>query len=501
MKKLILIINCLLLSTVFVKANFVLHSYAGNTALTKNELKQSKKSTKKIIDSLQYNPCNKDDMYTIYIPLNIREVFEKSVARQLKGKNKLNAFSSVNTNDKKSIDNFTKENIGVFINAFIEAVDYCIPTNKYTGLKDRTQCETEDKWQIGRFKYIAHKLRNKYPKECWNYVKPRFFSYNTNNFNNPAYYTIFASVMDLTLLTNKLTNDEQFFKEFRKYDRLYRNANINFGTTRPLDEVYKKKSTVELGLLLEEDWKHKWSDPYDLDTHYIDHGVLNAVYAKKTEEAYQVYEKFEKRRMASWNSKRSNYRDCIVGCKEHLKDFKKMSLNSESKIKLYFAQLKNAQELAEKYPESRLYFHTGDCTRKIVKEAKPRFKEVYWQYMNGKQEDNQENKLAQIIAGTAGAAFGKVMTEEDLPRAFDYVNKQRSFKLIDLLSFYKKTPPLAHKSASISMLLELSRNNRTNMVVYFIKRYKKIKDPQLRRGFLEMAPEFGLTNYPKPFYP
>ena len=51
------------------------------------------------------------------------------------------------------------------------------------------------------------------------------------------------------------------------------------------------------------------------------------------------------------------------------------------------------------------------------------------------------------------------------------------------------------------MVQGLTKSDRTNMVVYFIKRYKKIKDPQLRREFLEMAQEFGLTNYPKPFYP
>ena len=93
------------------------------------------------------------------------------------------------------------------------------------------------------------------------------------------------------------------------------------------------------------------------------------------------------------------------------------------------------------------------------------------------------------------------MTEEDLPRAFDYMNNQRSFKLIDLLSFHKDTPPLAHKYASMAMVQGIVKSDRTNMVVYFIKRYKKIKDPDLRRGLLEMAPKYRLTNYPEPFYP
>ena len=50
------------------------------------------------------------------------------------------------------------------------------------------------------------------------------------------------------------------------------------------------------------------------------------------------------------------------------------------------------------------------------------------------------------------------------------------------------------------MLEELTINNRTNMIVYFIKRYKNIKDPDLRNSFLEMAPKYGLTNYPKPVH-
>ncbi|MCK5852712.1 hypothetical protein KAH27_06735 [bacterium] len=539
MKKIILIITCFLLSTAFVNANFVLHSYAGDTSLTKTELKQSQKPTKKIIDSLQLNQFNKDDMYTIYIPLNIRTVFEESIARQLKARNKLNAFSTANINDKKSIDNFTKENVGVFINAFIEAVDFCIPTNKYNGLKDQTQCETETKWQIGRFQYIAHNLRDKYPEECWKYIKPQIFTYN-NNFNfrtNPAPIKIIQSLtMGNSFITNKIINDENFFQEFRKYYVFHKRAGLSFGMSRSLDEAYKLKSTAELGLLLEEDWNYKYSSPYSLDTHYIDHTALNAVYSKKTEESYRIYEEFEKRRMKSWDTKKESYKKWITDTKNGLenyrklvdrherlrkeaekgkseeqvfaeytadlrkreKDLIKMNLDSKDSIKIYFAQLKATQKLSDKYPKGRLYFHTGDCTRKIVNEAKPEFKEVYWQYMNEKQKDNQENKLDQIIAGTAGAAFGKVMTEEDLPRAFDYMNNQRSFKLIDLISFHKDTPPLAHKSASISMLQGLVKNDRTNMVVYFIKRYKKIKDPDLRRGFLEMAPKFGLTNYPKP---
>ena len=62
----------------------------------------------------------------------------------------------------------------------------------------------------------------------------------------------------------------------------------------------------------------------------------------------------KKRRIASWDLKRDNYKECVVGTKDHLKNFKKLS---------------------DKYPKGRLYFHTGDCTRKIVKEAKPEFKE------------------------------------------------------------------------------------------------------------------------------
>jgi len=533
MKKIILITACLLLSTVFVKANFVMHSFAKNAVVSKKDLQQCQKPTKKIVDSLQYNPCNKDDLYTKYISLNTRDVFEKSVARQLKAKNKLNTFTLANINRKKSIDDFTRDNIGIFINAFIEAVDYCIPTNKYTGLKDQTQATYDKVSQIDNIEYIAYSLRDKYPEECWNYAKSLIYTYD-NNFNfktNPAPIKVIQGIIRFNnFITNKLINDENFFQEFRKYYIYHmKKSQSDFGMMQPLDEAYSQKTTAELGLLLKEDWKENYFD-----------GILSReISGRYTEEGYQLYERNLKKEMATWNPKKESYKKNISSFKYMIKeqrkrvdkherlrkeaekgkseeqvfaeytadlrkkekDLIKMSLNSESKIKLYFAQLKNAQELTEKYPKGYRYFHTGDCTRKIVKEAKPEFKEVYWQYMNEKQEDNQEDKLAQIIAGTAGAAFGKVMTEEDLPRAFDYVNKQRSFKLIDLLSFYKKTPPLAHKSASISMLLELSRNNRTNLVVYFIKRYKKIKDPQLRRGFLEMAPEFGLTNYPKPFYP
>ena len=139
MKKLI-IITCCLIFVFYAKASFVLHTFAENTDLTNTESKQSQKSTKGIIDFLQYNKYNKEreDYYTDKISLLTREIFEKSVARQLKEKNKLTDFSFMDVNDTNLLNTFTRDNVGIFINAFIEAVDFCIPTNKRTGLKDLT---------------------------------------------------------------------------------------------------------------------------------------------------------------------------------------------------------------------------------------------------------------------------------------------------------------------------------------------------------------------------
>ncbi|MCK5852715.1 hypothetical protein KAH27_06750, partial [bacterium] len=183
MKKLILI-ACCLLSVAYGRTNLILHSFAKDTVITKAEFQQSQKSTKKIIDSLQYNQYNrkKEDYYTKDISPETRTIFEESIARQLKAKNKLNAFSTANINDKKSIDDFTRNNVGIFINAFIEAVDFCIPTNKYTGLKDQKQADYYQCQEKDNIEYIAHNLRNKYPEECWEYIKPQIFTYG-NNFN------------------------------------------------------------------------------------------------------------------------------------------------------------------------------------------------------------------------------------------------------------------------------------------------------------------------------
>ena len=189
----------------------------------------------------------------------------------------------------------------------------------------------------------------------------------------------------------------------------------------------------------------------------------------------------------------------VADLKNRQKELKKMTLNSEGKINLYFAELKKCWELTDKYPKGQHYFSLGKGVKKIRETAKPEFKEVYWQFMNKKEESDYDR----IIAGSAGEAFGKVMTAEDLPRAFDYMNKQRTFKLIDLLTFYKDTPPkLSNKAASIAMLQQIINSERTNLFEYFVKRHKKIKDPNIRRSFLESAPRyFGLTNYPEPFYP
>ncbi len=535
MKKLILITACLcLLSVAFAKTNLILHSFAKDTAITKAEFQQSQKTTKKIIDSLQYNQYNreKEDYYTKKISPETRAIFEKSVARQLKSNNKLNVFSSTDINNEKTINDFTQDNVGVLINAFIEAADSCIPYNKITKRKDKRKADYYKKKEIGRLEYIAHKLRNKYPEECWEYAKPKIFTYSTNFYNNPAYYTILAAVMDLTLLTNKLVNDEQFFKEYKKYKRYYDESNKSFGMSRPLDEVCKLKTTAELESLLDEDWN---SSPNSKEN-YIDYSVFNSLYPKMTEESYRVYEKYTKKDMASWDPKGKSYKKWITDSKNLIKNYRKlvdkqerlrkeeekgksqkqiitehrtmlrqkakvldkMPLETEANLSFYVDKLKELATLSEKYPDLRFYYN--EQGGRISGEAKPELKEVYWANIN-KNEGKNENDFDKRIAGTFGLAFANVMTEEDLPRAFDYINKQRSWKLIDLLRFHKDEPSLAHKYASMAMVQGLVKSDRTNIVVYFIKRYKKIKDPDLRRGFLEMAPEFGLTNYPKPFYP
>ena len=137
---------------------------------------------------------------------------------------------------------------------------------------------------------------------------------------------------------------------------------------------------------------------------------------------------------------------------------------------------------------------------RINKEAKPELKEAYWSYLNT-AEEKDESEFDMYLVMELGKAFANVITEEDLPRAFDYMNKQRSFKLIELLTFYKERPPTTHKYASMVMLEQIIKCRPPNMTVYFIKRYKEVKDPDFRRSFLEMAPKYGLTNYPEPFYP
>ena len=530
MKKLTFIVLCIL-SVAYAETNFVLHSYAGNTALTKTEFEKSKKTVKKIIDFLQYNQYNNKDKYTKNISPKTREVFEKSVARQFKQKNKLNTFSISNLNDKKSIDNFTRDNVGVFINAFIEAVDFCIPTNKHTGLKDINSAEDSKSREVGDLQSISFELKANYAKECWEYLKPKIFTYD-NNFNyrtNPAPIKIIqVMIAGNKFITKKVVNDEDFFNEFRKHYTYHRRKNQpTFGMKYSLEEAYKKKTTAELGLLLEEDWKHN----------FFDSSISLEISGRMTEEAYQLYEKDMKKEMASWNPKKESYKKSISSFKnmiknqrkrvdKHLrfkkeakkgkseeqvftdytadlkkrqKELEKMTLNSEGKIKLYFAELKKCWELTDKYPKGQHYFSLGKGVKKIRENAKPEFKEVYWQFMNKKEENDYDR----ITAGSAGEAFGKVMTEEDLSRAFDYMNKQRSFKLIDLLTFYKDTPPqLSHKAASIAMLQQIINSDRTNLFEYFVKRHKKIKDPNIRRSFLESAPRyFGLTNYPEPFFP
>jgi len=521
--KTLLFISFCVLSFAYGSNNPVLNSFATNAVVSQEQFQESKIKIKKIMGFVGAGDIRPE----------ARDIFEKSVARQLKAENKLDAFLSMNFDDRKSLDTFTRTNLSVIINAFIETVDYCIPTNSYTGLKDIRNADRSIRDLVLNVKSSWSAFIRKYRKECWECIQPQIFSYNNDyNYNtNPAPGEVFLGITRFNkYIINKLVTDDNFFKEFRKYCIYHaKYMKTDFGMKEPLDEAYNKMSTDELCLLADEDCKRK--------DYYCDGNLMGELYGRYTVESYKAYEKYEitRQEKENWSEERKKDYDLTYKLKElweqveqherlrkeaekgksekqvlaeHKADLKqreeelkKMELDSDSEINLYFTRLENAQRLSEKYPKGRLYFDTGQYTRKIVKEAKPEFKETYWQYMNKKQEDTREDKLKQIIAGTAGAAFGKVMTEEDLPRAFDYMNAQRSFKLIEKLSFYKEIPPLAHKTASVSMLQQIIRENRTNMIVYFVTRYKKIKDPDVRRGFLAVAPHFGLTNYPKPFYP
>jgi len=208
--KTLLFISFCVISIAYGGTNPVLNSFATNTIVSEEQFQESEIKIKKIMGFVGAGDIRPE----------ARDIFYKSVARQLKAENKLDSFLSMNFDDRKSLDSFTRTNIGVFINAFIETVDYCIPTNSYTGLKVIRNAERSIRDKVNNLQSVCYGLKPKYPKECWEYIKPLIYSFNSNmNIDtNPAPDIVFRPLIaGNKYITNKAITDKEFFKEFRKY--------------------------------------------------------------------------------------------------------------------------------------------------------------------------------------------------------------------------------------------------------------------------------------------
>jgi hypothetical protein len=328
-------------------------------------------------------------------------------------------------------------------------------------------------------------------------------------------------------LTNELITSKEKLNELLQayrdvhpfYNRGYKGSIAIMGRIGLiLDAVYKTLTLDELEVLIK-------NEPYPM----LMDRMLNEIHRHRPcERGYRIYAEYYPKScdpdMAKWKVKRNvrHFREYVDKMEGWNKTVNATGGNKKMAKANYVAQIKEVNtklnamkpttpKMLNEYVEIIRktdtlesqnpygYFNSYNYIKRIADEAVPECKEAYWNMLHEKPKE-KETDTDRLLANAAGIAFGKIMTESDLENAFDYVNKQRSWKLIELIMNKKEPPPMARKAGSIGILSGITEPPRTNMLVYFIKRYKDMKDPDLRRGLLEMAPEFGLTNYPKPFY-
>jgi len=174
------------------------------------------------------------------------------------------------------------------------------------------------------------------------------------------------------------------------------------------------------------------------------------------------------------------------------KMLKSIPLNNPKVILTLPEKLQQAEDLAGENPESGMF--PDRYLKPIVQNPVPECKDAYWEILQ-RDPDEEKYKIENNISATLGEAYGKVMTKEDVPKVIDYMNKQKSFKLIELMeNVIGKDPEKYKKNGTVGIVEGIRKGKRKNIIQEFYKNKDKINDRSMRKGFIEMAEKNGVAN-------
>ncbi len=204
------------------------------------------------------------------------------------------------------------------------------------------------------------------------------------------------------------------------------------------------------------------------------------------------YENWNKRlKGAGYDKKKAEkqFKEEVAVVKTKLESF---SYDNPKKLLELPELLQKAEDLTGEKPQSGMF--PDRYLKPIKQKPAPECKEAYWQILQ-RNPDEDKYKIENNISATFGEAYGKVMTKEDVPKVIDYMNKQKSFKLIELMgNVLGKNPKIYKKNGTMGIVEGIRWPARKEIIQEFYKNKDKIKDKSMRKGFIEMAEKAGVAN-------
>jgi len=204
------------------------------------------------------------------------------------------------------------------------------------------------------------------------------------------------------------------------------------------------------------------------------------------------YENWNKRLKDTGYDKKkaeTQYKKEIAEMKTKLESF---PISNPNKLLEFPELLEKAEVLNNENPHYGIY--PPNFLKPIVQNPVPECKEAYWEILQ-RDPDEDKYKIENNISTTFGKAYGKIMTKEDVPKVIDYINKQKSFKLIMLMENVLGKDPKKYKTnGTIGIVEGIRKGKRKNIIAEFYKNRDKIKDRTMRKGFVEMAEKNGVAN-------
>ena len=460
----------------------------------------------------QYQARTKKSKISQRVKNVISAEFEKNLPKQLLQRTDI-TNKIVMTSET---ENYTDEIIQSFLGTFDEIYD----DEKYHKCRIKTDSDRRDM-------FIVQLLAGKYAKQNSLILQKSLLPLvsNTNNWRSPKAYILSdligniyrTPIKDPGLLSEYMEAYRNLAIKDRDNQKLRMSwkdrksvCDLEKGVRHCLQTTFSQMSLPELEKLLEKENNSYLANiiilfgvgqqpsdkaaevyaKYKRKFYGNDLGVREEIYHFK--QKCMKYEKWNNRLKSAGYDKQKAEKQYKYEVAAMDKMLKSIPLNNPKVILTLPEKLHKAEDLAGENPESGMF--PDRYLKPIVQNPVPECKDAYWQILQ-RDPDEDKYKIENNISATLGEAYGKVMTKEDVPKVIDYMNKQKSFKLIELMeNVIGKDPKKYKKNGTIGIVEGIRKGRRKDIIAEFYKNREKIKDRSMRKGFIEMAEKNGVAN-------